>query len=327
MTTHPGEKLHSDQACTICHSHELQIVSRIDRRGQPLTTAICTGCGLVHSHPIPTQDELEAYYRQHYRSDYKQTTTPKRKYLLRYAQGAVQRLRRLEAARSGRLSVLDVGSGSGEFVYAAKLAGHQVTGIEPHQGYSKYVADTFGLTVYNDTIETAPILPESQDVITLNHVLEHMRDPVASLSRLNSWLRPGGILFVEVPDIEHRNHAPDHFFHYAHIYNFNHRTLEAVLRKAGFEVLPTPCRRPTSVIARKIGAPTPELAVLLPDNYQHLARLLARSTTLAYYLSPAPYLRLLGKAWRYPREYLLSRRITSAQQVVTGELERTRKAA
>jgi SAM-dependent methyltransferase len=38
------------------------------------------------------------------------------------------------------------------------------------------------------------------DAVVLWHVLEHMDDPLATLERLGSWLRPGGTLLVGVPN-------------------------------------------------------------------------------------------------------------------------------
>jgi hypothetical protein len=115
MSYHVGEKLQSGQPCKICGEHELEIVATRGRGGQHLTTGICTGCGLVHSYPIPTKEELDHYYSQNYRNDYKGVFTPQRKHILRYSRVALERLARLGQFAPKGLRLLDVGSGSGEF--------------------------------------------------------------------------------------------------------------------------------------------------------------------------------------------------------------------
>jgi hypothetical protein len=77
-------------------------------------------------------------------------------------------------------------------------------------------------------------------MIRLSHVLEHMRDPVASLSTLRDWLAPGGVIYIEVPDIERdaANKLRGRLFHYGHIYNFNPVTLRQVAAQARLVELP-----------------------------------------------------------------------------------------
>ena len=75
--------------------------------------------------------------------------------------------------------------------------------------------------------------------ITMYHALEHVEDPVGILSTLRAWLSEGGLLLVEVPNVEARCIRPRHRFHFAHFYNFNRATLEATGPKAGFEPMQT----------------------------------------------------------------------------------------
>jgi SAM-dependent methyltransferase len=42
--------------------------------------------------------------------------------------------------------------------------------------------------------------PSSQDFIIANHFLEHTQDPIGTMGRFLEVLRPGGILFLAVPD-------------------------------------------------------------------------------------------------------------------------------
>jgi len=53
----------------------------------------------------------------------------------------------------------------------------------------------------HSTIEEADLEP-AYDAIFLVHTLEHLDDPVAALARIRGWLRPGGRLFVVVPNAD-----------------------------------------------------------------------------------------------------------------------------
>jgi len=93
---------------------------------------------------------------------------------------------------SGRL--LDVGCGDGTFLLAAQRDSWQVTGTELNPS----LARSHGLEVH-ESLQQLPTEP-SFDCITFWHVLEHLRDPAASLREAASRLKPSGCLVVAVPD-------------------------------------------------------------------------------------------------------------------------------
>ena len=104
-------------ACPLCNSTDQKTVSKQGRDG-PLTTVICNDCGLVFSNPMPTQTELDTFYRSRYRAEYKGTIRPKLKHAYRNGLRAISRFERITALgyQPGR-RLLDIGAGSGEFLY------------------------------------------------------------------------------------------------------------------------------------------------------------------------------------------------------------------
>jgi 2-polyprenyl-3-methyl-5-hydroxy-6-metoxy-1,4-benzoquinol methylase len=76
------------------------------------------------------------------------------------------------------------------------------------------------------------------DVVSLVHVLEHLRDPWSALRELRARLKPGGLLLVEVPNdpvaelqrAGRRNDLP-------HLWFFSEAGLCEAARVSGFEVL------------------------------------------------------------------------------------------
>ena len=105
-----------------------------------------------------------------------------------------RRLAILEAARPPGRRLLDAGAGKGRFVAHARAEGWDAQGIEPAaRGDAPHVERA--------SLEDASFAPGSFDAITLWHVLEHLDDPAAALTRLHGWLAPGGVLLVGVPNL------------------------------------------------------------------------------------------------------------------------------
>lgn len=279
-------------ACPLCASADHEIVGVRDRDGAALTSALCRSCGHVYTVPRPTAQDLSAYYARRYRQDYKAVAAPKPKHVWRAGQRAAERLAQLLDQARPPAAVLDVGAGGGEFVYLARRAGFAARGIEPHQGYAVHARDRLGVDVAAADFQSADVAPESCDVVTLHHVLEHLPDPPAALARLRGWLKPAGLLVVEVPNILSWYHAPRRRFHRAHVHSFNRAGLEDLIANAGFDLLAvrlTPHTAHLNVVARKADPPPTKTwrgaATAVRDG-------LARHTALAHALSGRPLRRL-----------------------------------
>lgn len=228
-----------------CGGHRVETVSEKDRHGAALRTVLCLGCGMLRNDPVPSAEDLATFYRTAYRESYKGAAQPRRRQVWRN----LERLHRHFVAyadiykRKG--DWLDLGSGSGEFTYLAKRIGARMTAVEPHRGYAAYCNEVLGLSVRNQTLEECDFNGPSFDLIRLSHVLEHMRDSVSALRQLAGWLRPGGVIYIEVPDIERDAHHKmrGRMFHYGHIHNFNPVLLRHVAGLAGLVELPETAAR------------------------------------------------------------------------------------
>lgn len=221
--------------CVLCDAEQTQAVSFRDRHGRDLLTVLCAGCGVLRNDPVPDEAELQRFYSQDYRRDYKGTTEPRLRQVWRNFGRLNQHVAEFADVYGKPGSWLDLGAGSGEFSYLARGIGLEITAVEPNEGYAAYCHDRLGLPVTTGRLEDCDFAPARFDAIRLSHVLEHMRDPVESLRRLAGWLKPGGLLYIEVPDIESdaRNKLRGRLFHYGHIYNYNPVTLRVAAQRAG----------------------------------------------------------------------------------------------
>jgi SAM-dependent methyltransferase len=149
-----------------------------------------------------------------------------------------QRLALLRSLIEPPARLLDVGAGRGRFVAAAGAAGYEASGIEPSlRGWG--AASARGVGVRQASIEDAPFAEDSFDAVTAWHVLEHLDDPGAALTRVSSWLRPGGVLLVGAPNLASAQArvAAGRWYHLdapRHRVHFTPGGLEALLRAHGF---------------------------------------------------------------------------------------------
>jgi SAM-dependent methyltransferase len=100
--------------------------------------------------------------------------------------------------------LLDVGCASGVFLLKALDAGWQVAGIEPSEILYKEAAERVAQrgTVLPQILENVDFGTQRFDAITLWDVLEHVVHPLNILQRCHNLLKPGGRIFLNVPDLD-----------------------------------------------------------------------------------------------------------------------------
>lgn len=286
-----GDAVKADP-CMVCGTNDRTVVGTVGRGLKPLTTVVCDGCGLVSHNPIPSSADLDAFYAQAYRQSYKGIMKPKAKHSLRAQRSAALRAVRLKNLINPGSRVLDIGASSGEFVYMMGRLGFNASGVEPHDGYRQFGTQTYGIEVTSQKIEPAAFGEGVFDLITLNHVFEHLADPLDALASFRRWLAPGGLLFIEVPNIEGVQKQRSNLFHYAHVWNFAPATLKATLALAGFEPIHSSKCNGTSLVFRANPQTTTVAVSIDKDLAAKLRRqLLEDQAPLSYLASGAPFRR------------------------------------
>ena len=270
------------------------MLSEHDREGRPLRTTICRACGLVWTNPRPGEEDVRRYYSREYRIKYKGHATPSLRHIARSGRGALNRYRALAPYIKAGDRILDAGAGGGEVVYVLRALGFDAAGLEPDEQYARHARETLGVPVATGFVQDASFGASSFDAVTMYHALEHVEDPSAILSRLRSWITDRGVLFIEVPNVEAVCIAPAHRFHFAHFFNFNRETLEALGRRAGFEPLQTTTSPDGGNLISVFRAANPQrgpsqIEGLDSANYARIASIVRRHTSLTYYCSSWPY--------------------------------------
>lgn len=197
------------------------------------TYVTCAGCGTLFQEPMPDTSELPAYYPADYHSQTGQGPVGRLRHDVR--------LRRLTSLAAGEGALLDFGCGNGDFLRRAAAAdpGRAYYGFEIADRPEVVTLDGGAVTIFRgDLAALFAQLPPCR-IVTMNHVIEHLPDPLATLSSLAQALVPGGLLDGQTPaagSLEHRvfgtrwsgYHAP------RHTVVFSPSGLETVLGRAGF---------------------------------------------------------------------------------------------
>ena len=137
--------------------------------------------------------------------------------------------------------MLDVGCSTGGLLNALRAAGYgRVLGLDPSPACAEAAERLYRVHVSTGTLSAPPAGIGRHDVVLLSAVLEHVRDLRAALSQVRRLLRPGGLLYVEVPDVTRFGSHPDapfQEFSVEHVNYFSRRSLRNLLGSAGFHEL------------------------------------------------------------------------------------------
>lgn len=158
----------------------------------PLSRCVACGTAVTGGDPPGPQAYEEGIY-----APSSPRAAPAVRALQRAAGGQPVRVLARAGLRPGT-RVLDIGAGRGRLVAELRRRGFAAEGIEP-SARSASAAAGAGLPVGRQSIDEHH--DSGLDAVVLWHVVEHLDDPVAALQRVRSWLRPGGLVLVGVPNV------------------------------------------------------------------------------------------------------------------------------
>lgn len=201
----------------------------------------CLDCKVVFLNPAPTEAFLKNAYDDSYYS-YQQFGTIKRwqiwaRRFIGYSPGVTRDPRFTKPGR-----VLDIGCGSGEFLYKMKMAGWETHGVELGAKAAEIGNRFYALNIQAGTLVTAKFPEGYFDYVRLNHSFEHLVNPHETIELIRKYLSTSGLLFIGVPNIESIqsrvfrkcwwNLGPP-----VHPFGYSFYTLSWLLKQHGFEVV------------------------------------------------------------------------------------------
>lgn len=165
-----------------------------------ITTSIlkCSQCHLIYSNPQPVPFDIHDHYgippESYWKPEY---FTPDEQYFSH----EIGRLKQFMEIRPGMKS-LDIGAGLGKCMIALGNAGFDAFGFEASEPFYRMAIDRMKIPsshLKHGAIESVGYEHDVFDFITFGAVLEHLYDPAASIGKALQWLKPGGIMHIEVP--------------------------------------------------------------------------------------------------------------------------------
>lgn len=198
----------------------------------------CISCGLIFLYPIPSIKQFLSAYPDSYHS----YNIPVSKITQIFISLSLkQESKKIKKLISNTGTILDVGCADGRhFEILRKFGNWHFIGID----FKDKIAQkgrVAGREIYTATLEKFDYPKDSFDLMVMDHLLEHVTDPVLTLKAAHRLLKPGRYLIGAVPNINSFDkvlfgrywggyHLPRHVWH------FTPKSLSKVLKKAGFQL-------------------------------------------------------------------------------------------
>jgi SAM-dependent methyltransferase len=192
-----GEKVAQRLGCPCCGeqaiTHWMQVPERQQIQAGCYDLLRCSSCRHTWLANPPTPEQMSYYYGPQYHRAVGSSgeTSPAR---------WKRQLQVIQRYKSGG-QILDVGCSSGGFLAYLKGDSWALNGIEASLPTAERARAITGGNIVAGDVMDAVFPPASMDVITCSDVLEHLYEPQAVLRRISTWLKPGGIFYVFVPNI------------------------------------------------------------------------------------------------------------------------------
>jgi len=200
---------------------------------------------MLETFPQPKAENILDYYKS---DDYISHTDTKRN-LLEFAyhsarQIALKRkLKLIKSFDSESKNLLDIGCGTGDFLETALKDNWTITGIEPNE-QARQIANSKTNNSVFEIEQLTKLKPNSFDVITLWHVLEHLPNLEIHTALFKSLLKPNGTLVIAVPNFKSYDAKYYKNFWAAydvprHLWHFSKTAIENVFKKENLNLVKT----------------------------------------------------------------------------------------
>ncbi|MEO7924524.1 MAG: class I SAM-dependent methyltransferase, partial [Chitinophagaceae bacterium] len=173
------------------------------KTGITVSVMRCRNCSLIYAQPMPVPFDIQDHYgtppEEYWLESYFTELDPN------YFAPEIKTAKELLPFAPG-MTALDVGAGLGKCMISLNKAGFDAYGFEPSQSfYQRAIAD-MGVDPQRlklGMIEELDYPENSFDFITFGAVFEHLYHPAANLEKAFKWLKPNGVIHIEVPSSRH----------------------------------------------------------------------------------------------------------------------------
>lgn len=250
-----------DIRCNLCNNNNSKILfknhDRLHNIPGSFNIVKCKNCGLIYIYPKP--DDISKYYPNLYepyninQNDFYQSLS----YTLMssYYKDDQRKIDKLKSFFYQKIytplpkefigKILDIGCGNGMYLYNLKNQGWDVYGIDPSNHAVNFATNELGLEkVTQGFLEEIKYPDEFFDVITLNHVIEHLPDPNLTLKEIKRLLKRNGLFVITTPNFDCVSEKifKQYWFPLEtprHLYLYTENTLRKLLEINGLQIIKT----------------------------------------------------------------------------------------
>jgi SAM-dependent methyltransferase len=278
-----SDLLRLEKRLCLCGHDDVRRLVSYGRYGEMLSAGICRHCGLIYASPYFDAKSLASFYgSDQYRQLYDGVDFMELARARLKEDRGQEILDLVSTVKPSGSSVLEIGCAAGWNLATLQRAGYSVHGYE----YTKTLVELgreFGLDIHEGG---APDADGQYDVVIISQVLEHVPDFGIFVHQLKRLMKPDGVLYVAVPDIE--TYGPGQFQN-AHCYYFTRQTLAHYMGRLGLfadELPPILDRVAFHGLFRQKSVDVPSLA----GEYERISRIIAPRRLWAQLKNNAHYL-------------------------------------
>ena len=235
---------HLSEPCQVCGSNDAEFLYDQRFAGFSANSLLkhyavvaCNRCGFLFADDLPPVQDFERYYGEMSKYEFPENAGRQTPFDLNRFDAALQLCQPYLPARDR--PIVDVGCATGGLLNALKQQQFtNLLGADPSDGCVTAMERLYGIPGVVSTLEALSLPDESFDFLFLIGVLEHLRHPLRMLTKLVRLLRPGGCIYIDVPDalrfIEFDD-APYQQFSTEHIGFFTPGSLRNLASAAGLK--------------------------------------------------------------------------------------------
>ena len=253
-------KFNNIDSCNMCGSKNFKILGQRLNSSQGLnpkskigiSTSVlkCQNCNLIFSNPRPEPQNIGIHYNKNPEEYWSEEYF---KIDQNYFMHEINIAKKILNNKTNK--ALDIGGGIGKAHVALSKNGFDTISIEPSESFKNIALKKFNISEDKfllNSIENATFEKNYFDFITFGDVLEHLYDPSNAIKKALEWLKPGGVVQIEVPSSKHliskiynlyfklrltnyvTNLSPMHDPY--HLYEFDIKSFEQNAKKLGYEI-------------------------------------------------------------------------------------------
>lgn len=230
--------------CPICDNNDVDFLHYqkfMLPEGHPLSdgysVVCCEKCGFVYADTAVTQHDYDGFYAKY--SKYEDNKTSgggaTASWDLTRLQETASTIAHFLPTKNAR--ILDVGCANGGLLACLKNLGYDnLCGIDPSPTCATNTRQQYNIEAYTGSLSALPIKIGLFDCVTLSHVFEHICELKDACEALIQLVKPGGLVYMEVPDATRYTDysmSPFQDFNTEHINHFSQQCMSNLLQQYG----------------------------------------------------------------------------------------------